>query len=89
MPIICASLYRPFFIKNLLRYLTETILLFNTTYFGGITQGTATYLFSNSKMRSFAMLSGVDALKKYKIIYHKISFFETTRVFENDLKSLP
>ena len=31
MLIICASLYRPVFIKNLLRYLTEKILLLNTT----------------------------------------------------------
>ncbi|MEJ8475889.1 hypothetical protein, partial [Roseibium algae] len=32
---ICASLYRPFFIKNLLRYLAEKILLLNTTNFRG------------------------------------------------------
>ena len=30
---ICASLYRPFFIQNLLRYLAEKILLLNTTNF--------------------------------------------------------
>jgi len=32
---ICASLYRPFFIVNLLRYLAEKILLLNTTNFRG------------------------------------------------------
>ena len=32
---ICASLYRPFFIQNLLRYLAEKILLLNTTNFRG------------------------------------------------------
>jgi hypothetical protein len=32
---ICASLNRPFFIKNLLRYLAEKILLLNTTNFRG------------------------------------------------------
>jgi hypothetical protein len=30
---ICASLYRPFFIVNLLSYLAEKILLLNTTNF--------------------------------------------------------
>jgi hypothetical protein len=32
---ICASLYRAVFIKNLLRYLAEKILLLNTTNFRG------------------------------------------------------
>ncbi|MDG1737800.1 MAG: hypothetical protein P8L68_15485, partial [Paracoccaceae bacterium] len=32
---ICASLYRPFFIQNLLRYLAEKILLVNTINFRG------------------------------------------------------
>jgi hypothetical protein len=32
---ICVSLNRPFFIKNLLRYLAEKILLLNTTNFRG------------------------------------------------------
>ncbi|MEQ5829451.1 hypothetical protein J3456_19085, partial [Sulfitobacter sp. NFXS29] len=32
---ICASLNRPFFIINLLRYLAEKILLLNTTIFRG------------------------------------------------------
>ncbi len=32
---ICASLYRPFFIVNLLRYLAEKILLLNTANFRG------------------------------------------------------
>jgi len=32
---ICASLYRPFFIQNLLRYLAEKILLLNTANFRG------------------------------------------------------
>jgi hypothetical protein len=35
MPMICASLYRPFFIVNLLRYLAEKILLLNTANFRG------------------------------------------------------
>jgi hypothetical protein len=35
MPMICASLYRAVFIKNLLRYLAEKILLLNTTNFRG------------------------------------------------------
>jgi hypothetical protein len=30
---ICASLYRPFSVQNLLRYLAEKILLLNTTNF--------------------------------------------------------
>jgi hypothetical protein len=34
----CASLNRAVFIKNLLRYLAEKILLLNTTKFGGITR---------------------------------------------------
>ncbi|MEP3917519.1 hypothetical protein, partial [Ascidiaceihabitans sp.] len=33
--IICASLYRTFFIVNLLRYLAEKILLLNNTNFRG------------------------------------------------------
>jgi len=33
---ICASLYRPFFIVNLLRYLAEKILLLNTANLGGL-----------------------------------------------------
>ncbi len=32
---ICASLYRPFFIVNLVRYLAEKILPLNTTNFRG------------------------------------------------------
>ncbi|WP_273054035.1 hypothetical protein, partial [Sulfitobacter litoralis] len=32
---ICASLYRPFFIVNLLRYLAEKIPLLNTANFRG------------------------------------------------------
>ncbi|MEJ8475051.1 YegS/Rv2252/BmrU family lipid kinase, partial [Roseibium algae] len=39
---ICASLYRPFFIKNLLRYLAEKILLLNTTNFRGDYRGDGT-----------------------------------------------
>jgi hypothetical protein len=35
MPMICASLYRAVFIKNLLRYLAEKIPLLNTTNFRG------------------------------------------------------
>ncbi|MFT5799677.1 MAG: hypothetical protein ACI84R_003755, partial [Candidatus Azotimanducaceae bacterium] len=35
IPIICASLYRAVFIKNLLSYLAEKILLLNTTNFRG------------------------------------------------------
>jgi hypothetical protein len=35
MPMICASLYRAVFIKNLLRYLAEKILLLNTTNLRG------------------------------------------------------
>jgi hypothetical protein len=37
MPIICGSLKRPFFIANLVRYLTKKILLLNITDFRGIT----------------------------------------------------
>ena len=33
---ICASLYRPFFIVNLLRYLAEKMILLNTANFGGM-----------------------------------------------------
>ncbi|AGI69480.1 hypothetical protein OAN307_c40680 [Octadecabacter antarcticus 307] len=35
MPMTCASLNRAIFIKNLLRYLAEKILLLNTTNFRG------------------------------------------------------
>ncbi|MEP3895649.1 MAG: hypothetical protein ABJN52_16835, partial [Litorimonas sp.] len=38
--IICASLYRTFFIVNLLRYLAEKILLLNNTNFRGDYLGT-------------------------------------------------
>jgi hypothetical protein len=36
IPMICAPLNRPFFIKNLLRYLANKILPLNTTNFRGI-----------------------------------------------------
>ncbi|MFT5799787.1 MAG: hypothetical protein ACI84R_003867, partial [Candidatus Azotimanducaceae bacterium] len=39
IPIICASLYRAVFIKNLLSYLAEKILLLNTTNFRGDYRG--------------------------------------------------
>ncbi|MEP2971768.1 MAG: hypothetical protein ABJP04_06065, partial [Hyphomicrobiales bacterium] len=45
---ICASLYRPFFIVNLLRYLAEKILLLNTTNFRG------DYPVSDALKRNFA-----------------------------------
>ena len=35
IPVPCASLYRPFFIKNRFRHFAEKILLFNTTDFRG------------------------------------------------------
>jgi len=35
VPMICASLYRPFITQNLLRYLAGKILLLNTTNFRG------------------------------------------------------
>jgi site-specific recombinase XerD len=42
---ICASLYRAVFIKNLLRYLAEKILLLNTTNFrGDYHSGRRTYI---------------------------------------------
>ena len=47
---ICASLYRPFFIVNLLRYLAEKILLLNTTNFREDYPSTSTPRFSLAKL---------------------------------------
>ncbi|MEJ8475888.1 hypothetical protein, partial [Roseibium algae] len=57
---ICASLYRPFFIKNLLRYLAEKILLLNTTNFRGDYRGILRYSLCDSVTgQAFRLRAGI------------------------------
>jgi hypothetical protein len=77
---ICASLYRPFFIVNLLRYHAEKILLLNTTNFRG------DYQEANKKVHS--QRPGKDEWDLHIRVLRKINDLDEATIIDRELREL-